>query len=135
MRRSSSSKSSVSAVQTHVSTWTGSESGHRWRRKCFEGIRIIEIANSPDPGHNMRKRKTVPIQLILIVLLIRTLLFKFDHCWFLAFWGWFSHSEFFWLLSTAQAGKIIMGFGIPNWNLIVLPSKILPHINFLISNF
>ncbi|KAF3951438.1 hypothetical protein CMV_022907 [Castanea mollissima] len=43
-----------------------------------EGIRIIEIANSPDPGHNMRKRKTVPIQLILIVLLIRTLLFKFD---------------------------------------------------------
>ena len=43
-----------------------------------EGIRSIEIANSPDPGHNMRKRKTVPIQLILIVLLIRTLLFKFD---------------------------------------------------------
>ena len=43
-----------------------------------EGIRIIEIANSPDTGHNMRKRKTVPIQLILIVLLIRTLLFKFD---------------------------------------------------------
>ena len=32
--------------------------------KVFEGIRIVAtaIAKNPDPGHDMRKRKMVPIR-------------------------------------------------------------------------